>query len=102
MKTKPAGPPAELIAQGGSGLTELNGGPLGLAQTPGVRISGPLRRSQGFIPERFDRGAHAASALGPANGTAGPGSDDLPGRRHDQPRGTGQRRPGAEQRRPDA
>jgi signal transduction histidine kinase len=76
---------AELTAQGGSGLTELNGGPPGLAQTPGVRISGPLRRSQGFIPERFDRGAHAASALGPANGTVGPGPDDLPGRRHDQP-----------------
>jgi signal transduction histidine kinase len=73
---------AELTAQGGSGLTELSGGLPGLAQTPGVRISGPLRRSQGIIPERFDRGAHAASALGPANGT---GPDDLPGRRHDQP-----------------
>ena len=76
---------AELTAQGGSGLTELSGGLPGLAQTPGVRISGPLRRSQGIIPERFDRGAHAASALGPANGTAGTGPDDLPGRRHDQP-----------------
>ena len=76
---------AELTAQGGSGLTELSGGLPGLAQTPGVRISGPLRRSQGIIPERFDRGAHAASALGPANGTTGTGPDDLPGRRHDQP-----------------
>ncbi len=62
---------AELTAPGESGLTELSGGLPGLAQTPGIRISGPLRRSQGFIPERFDRGAHAASALGPANGTAG-------------------------------
>src|SRR5271166_1592735 len=76
---------AELTAQGGSGLPELSGGLPGLAQTPGVRISGPLRRSQGIIPERFDRGAHAASALGPANGTVGTGPDDLPGRRHDQP-----------------
>ena len=76
---------AELTGQGGSGLTELSGGLPGLAQTPGVRISGPLRRSQGIIPERFDRGAHAASALGPGNGTAGTGPDDLPGRHHDQP-----------------
>ncbi len=75
---------AELTAQDGSGLTELSGGLPGLAQTPGLRISGPLRRSQGIIPERFDRGAHAASALGPANGNAGTGPDDLPGRRHDQ------------------
>ena len=44
----------------------------------------PLRRSQGIIPERFDRGAHAAPELGPANGTAGTGPADLPGRRHDQ------------------
>ena len=76
---------AELTAPGESGLTELSAGLPGLAQTPGIRISGPLRRSQGFIPERFDRGAHAASALGPANGIAGTGPDDLPGRRHDQP-----------------
>jgi len=81
--------PAELTAPGGSGFTELGGGLPGLAQTPGVRISGPLRRSQGIIPERFDRGAHSAPApapaLGPANGTAGAGPGDLPGRRHDQP-----------------
>ena len=76
------GAPAELAAQGGAGFTEVGGGMPGLAQTPGVRISGPLRRSQGIIPERFDRGAHAAPALGQANGT---GPDDLPGRRHDQP-----------------
>ena len=75
---------AELPAYGGDGFTEVGGMP-GLAQTPGVRISGPLRRSQGMIPERFDRGAHAAPALGPANGTAGTGPADLPGRHHDQP-----------------
>ncbi len=75
--------PGELAAQGGSGFAEAGGMP-GLAQTPGVRISGPLRRSQGIIPERFDRGAHAAPALGPANGTAGPGPADLPGRHHDR------------------
>jgi hypothetical protein len=74
--------PAELAGAGGSDFTEVGGG---LAQTPGVRISGPLRRSQGIIPERFDRGAHAAPALGPANGTAGTGPDNLSGRHHNQP-----------------
>jgi len=75
--------PAELGGQDGrSGFTELGDG---LAQTPGIRISGPLRRSQGIIPERMDRGAHAAPALGPANGTAAAGPEDLPRRRHDQP-----------------
>jgi len=81
----PAGQ-AELGGPGdGSGFTELGGGSPGLAQTPGVRISGPLRRSQAIIPERQDRGAHAAPALGPANGTAAAGPDDLPRRHHDQP-----------------
>ena len=79
------GAPAELAAQGGSGFTGVGSGLPGLAQTPGVRISGPLRRAQGIIPERFDRGAHAMPALGQANGTGGTGPDDLPGRRHDQP-----------------
>ena len=79
------GAPAELTAAGGSGFAEIGSGVPGLAQTPGVRISGPLRRSQGIIPERFDRGAHAAPALGQANGTGSTGSDDLPGRPHDQP-----------------
>jgi hypothetical protein len=55
---------------------------------PGVRISGPLRRSQGNIPERPERGAHAAPppALAPAggtNGTNGSGLGDLPRRHHD-------------------
>jgi signal transduction histidine kinase len=78
--------PAELGGQGsGSGFSELGGMP-GPGQSPGVRISGPLRRSQGSIPERPGRGAHAASApaLGAANGAAGNGPDDLP-RRHGQP-----------------
>ncbi|MGH3234549.1 MAG: sensor histidine kinase, partial [Streptosporangiaceae bacterium] len=86
--------PADLAGQGsGSGFTELGSVLPGLAQTPGVRISGPLRRSQGIIPERMDRGAHAAPgpapALGPGDGPgdgpAGAGPDDLPRRHQDQP-----------------
>ena len=55
----PAGPasPAELGGQGpagSAGFTEIGGMP-GLGQTPGVRISGPLRRSQGIVPERPER-----------------------------------------------
>ncbi len=73
----------------GPGVTELNGGPSELA--PGVRISGPLRRSQGSGAEHPGRGAHATppSALTPgngsngSNGTNGTGPDDLPRRRHD-------------------
>jgi signal transduction histidine kinase len=70
----------------GSGFSEPDGMP-GLSQVPGVRISGPLRRSQGIIPERPGGGAHAASApaLGAANGAAGIGPDDLPRRHHGQP-----------------
>jgi hypothetical protein len=61
-----------------------------LGQAPGVRISGPLRRSQGSVPEwpeRPERGAHAASgpALGATNGSAGHEPDELPRRHHDQP-----------------
>ena len=79
--------PAELAGQdSGSGLSEPGGIP-GLGQPPGVRISGPLRRSQGIIPDRPDRGA---PALGAANGAAGNGSDDLPRRHHDQPGEAGQ------------
>ena len=85
--------PAELAGQGsGSGFTELGGMPE-LGQAPGVRISGPLRRSQGSVPEwqerqeRPERGAHAASgpALGATNGSSGHGPDELPRRHHDQP-----------------
>jgi signal transduction histidine kinase len=87
--------PAELTGPGsGARFTEP-----GLAQPPGVRISGPLRRSQGIIPERTERterGAHAAPSpagpLGAANGMP----DDLPRRSHGQaaeaglaPNGTG-------------
>jgi hypothetical protein len=83
--------PGELADQGsGSGFTEL-GGMTELGQAPGVRISGPLRRSQGSVPER---GAHAGSGPGATNGTAGLGAtngaashgpDELPRRHHDQP-----------------
>ncbi len=67
----------------GPGVTELNGGPSELA--PGIRISGPLRRSQGSVPEPPGRGAHAAPppALTPVNGTNDAGPDDLPRRGHD-------------------
>ncbi len=89
--------PAELAGQGESGISPLGSGPPGLAQTPGVRISGALRRSQGISPERMGRGAHAAPipgpssapisapAPGPASGPAGTGPDGLPRRHHDQP-----------------
>ena len=71
--------PAELAGQGsGSGFTELGGMP-GLGQAPGVRISGPLRRSQGSVPGRQDRperrterGAHAAPGPPSARRTARP------------------------------
>jgi signal transduction histidine kinase len=105
-----AGPPAPAVSAGvagpgsGSGFSELDGVP-GLGLPPGVRISGPLRRSQGIIPGRPGRGAHAAPApapapapaLGAANGAAGHGPaghgpDDLPGR-HGQPGGAGQAPP---------
>jgi signal transduction histidine kinase len=85
--------PAELPGPGGATFAGFGDGMPGLSQTPGVRISGPLRRSQGIIPEQTDRGAHVTPALGPASGPAdgladgapGPGPDDLPGRRQDQP-----------------
>ena len=85
--------PAELAGQGsGSGFTELGGMPE-LGQAPGVRISGPLRRSQGSAPdwqerpERPGRGAHAAPgpALGATNGSSGHEPDELPRRHHDRP-----------------
>ena len=80
--------PAELAGQGGSGFAELGSGLPGLAQTPGVRISGPLRRSQGMIPERLERGAHRPRPrpLRPGErAPRAPGQDDLPRRHHDQP-----------------
>jgi signal transduction histidine kinase len=105
---------AGFAGQAGAGFNEFGGLP-GLTQSPEVRISGPLRRSQGITsegiaPERPDRGAHAAPGPGPgpgngpgtargpepahgpgpANGTAGAGPagarpDDLARRHPDQP-----------------
>jgi signal transduction histidine kinase len=88
------GTPADLAGQAGQGpgpgFTDPGGFP-GLGQTPGVRISGPLRRSQGSVPER---GAHAGSGPGTTNGAASHGAtngaashgpDELPRRHHDQP-----------------
>src|SRR6202023_11984 len=86
--------PAGLAGRGGqesgSGFTDLGGVP-GLGQAPGVRISGPLRRSQGTAPEW---GAHTGSGRGATNGAAGHGAtngapglgpDELPRRHHGQP-----------------
>src|SRR5690242_19287448 len=81
----------------GPGLAEINGDALSgntlsggalAGPAPGVRISGALRRSQGNIPSRPERGAHAAPppALTPAggtNGTNGSHPGDLPRRHHD-------------------
>jgi signal transduction histidine kinase len=81
--------PAELTGPG-SGARFTEPGLPGLPQPPGVRISGPLRRSQGIIPERTERGAHAAPSpsgpLGAANGMP----DDLPRRPHDPSAEAGQ------------
>jgi signal transduction histidine kinase len=95
--TVPSAPSAPAIPAGlagsgpGSGTSELDGIP-GLGQPPGIRISGPVRRSQGIIPQGTGRGAHATSApaLGAPNGTAGSGPDELPRRRHDQTGNAGQ------------
>jgi len=81
----PAGPAGQAGQGSGSGFTDLGGMP-GLGQTPGVRISGPLRRSQGSVPERPERSAtNGATGPGATNGATGPGPDELPRRRHDQP-----------------
>jgi signal transduction histidine kinase len=95
----PAGLASQAGRESGSGFTDLGGMP-GLGQTPGVRIAGPLRRSQGTVPEW---GAHAgsgpgttngaashgttngAASQGATNGAAGHGPDELPRRHHDQP-----------------
>jgi signal transduction histidine kinase len=44
----------------------------GLAGTPGLRISGALRRSPGFMPEAVARGAHHAGPRGGAHRRPGP------------------------------
>ena len=62
--------PAELAGQdSGSGFSELGGMP-GLGRAPGVRISGPLRRSQGIVPERPERGGTARARPRSARRTA--------------------------------
>ena len=81
----PVGPAGQAGQGSGSGFTDL-GGMAGLGQTPGVRISGPLRRSQGSVPERPERSAtNGAAGHGATNGASGPGPDELPRRHHDQP-----------------
>ena len=78
---EPAGPAGRLTLRG---VPEA--GPPGLSDTPGVRISGPLRRSQGSTPEGLIRGAHHAGPRGAANGGTGPGPDELPRRHPEEPR----------------
>src|SRR5579864_3405461 len=73
---EPAGPPGRLTLRG---VPEA--GAPGLPDTPGLRISGPLRRSQGSTPEGLIRGTHHAGPRGAANRGTGPGPDELP-RRH--------------------
>ena len=67
--------PAGFPALGGAGEP---GGLPGLPQAPGVRISGPVRRSPGNGTEGRSGGAHAAAPRGIANGGSVPGDDELP------------------------
>ncbi|HJY59147.1 MAG TPA: ATP-binding protein, partial [Streptosporangiaceae bacterium] len=54
--------PARLLGE--SGGPEVGGGGQEFLEVPGVRISGPLRRSPGGTPEGDRRGAHQAAARG--------------------------------------
>ena len=65
---------------------------------PHLRTAAPFA---GHHPGAVRPRCACRARAGPANGTGGTGSDDLPRRRHDQP-GHGRGRPGAERRRPDA
>ena len=68
----------------GAGFIALRGAPdagaPGRPDAPGVRISGPLRRSHGIMSEGIARGAHHAGPRGTANGGVAPGPDEPPGR----------------------
>ena len=64
---------------GGRGL-ELGGRGQGLPEVPAVRISGPLRRSPGRLPEGDRRGAHHAAP----RGTASPGLEPAAGLGRDE------------------
>jgi len=55
------------------GVPELGGRGQGPADMPGIRISGPLRRSPGGTPEGERRGAHHAAPRGAAGPGSGPG-----------------------------
>jgi signal transduction histidine kinase len=62
----------------GQGLSQ------GLPEIPGIRISGPLRRSPGGTPEGAGRGAHAAAQ----RGAASPSLEPAAGRGRDEAAGT--------------
>jgi len=64
------------------GVPEL--GSQELPGVPGIRISGPLRRSPGGMPEGIGRGAHHAAA---PHGTAGPGLEPAAGQQAGRERG---------------
>jgi signal transduction histidine kinase len=64
------------------GVPEL--GSQELPEVPGIRISGPLRRSPGGMPEGIGRGAHHAAA---PHGTAGPGLEPAAGQQAGRERG---------------
>jgi signal transduction histidine kinase len=56
----------------------------GFPEIPGIRISGPLRRSPSGTPESAGRGAHAAAA----HGAASPGLEPSAGHGRDEAAGT--------------
>ncbi|MFY9930987.1 MAG: nitrate- and nitrite sensing domain-containing protein, partial [Streptosporangiaceae bacterium] len=88
-------------APGLNGVPELNGAPERNG-APEIRISGPLRGSQGIVPEKTGTGSYAPAPVPPA-AAVGPGAvygadpDDLPRRHPDQPvaNGTGRESGGA-------
>ena len=69
-----AQPTGAVGSPGARSVPEL-GGP-GLPEIPGVRISGPLRRSPGGTPEGAGRGAHAAAPPGASGLEPGRGLPD--------------------------
>ena len=71
-----------------SGGREPGGGGQGLPDVPGIRISGPLRRSPGGAPEGDRRGGHRAAR----RGAASPGLDPAVGEHSDFDVFTPQRR----------
>jgi signal transduction histidine kinase len=55
-----------------------------LPEVPGIRISGPLRRSPGGLPEGIGRGSHAAAPRGAAGPGLEPAAGQQAGRERDE------------------